>query len=220
MGLSGTERLVDVACGPALLAIGFRPFVASATGVDLEAQMLAAGRAGAAEAGLTIELRHGRFEEIGESLGTMDVVTIGRALHWLPRKTTLAVLERLVAANGKIAICGSLTSDDAINRWAETFHRIRRAFSSDPHERRYRLRAEVWFAGSRFGKVGQVGVRLRHRVTLADLIGRALTLSTTSPAQLGRRRADFERALREGLRPYAPDGVLIEEIRAGAEIFQ
>jgi SAM-dependent methyltransferase len=220
LGLTGRERLVDAACGPAPLAIGFAPFVGSAMGVDPEPRMIASARIAAVEAGVRIELKPARFEDVADSLGNIDVVTIGRALHWLPRDSTLALLERLVAKGGWILVAGSVPSKAAINRWLKAFNTIRRAWSSDSAERRYLLRAEQWFAGSRFRKTGQVSVTLRRRVTIPDLVGRALSLSTTSPAKLGRKRADFERALREGLTPFARDGVLHEEIRAGATIFQ
>jgi hypothetical protein len=182
--------------------------------------MIADAKVAAVEAGVRIELVQARMEEIEASLGSTDLVTIGRALHWLPRQATLAVLDRLLSKNGWIAVCGSLTADASINRWADTFHRIRRAWSSDPHERRYRIRPGAWFAGSRFRKAGEIVVTHRHAVKISDLIGRALSLSTSSPAVLGHRRRDFEKALREGLDPFANGGVLREEIIARATIFQ
>jgi len=220
LGLTGRERLVDAACGPAPLAIGFAPFVGTVVGVDPEAKMIADAKVAAAEAGVTIDLKQARFEEAGESLGSVDVVTIGRALHWLPRERTLALLDQAVVAGGWILVGGALTSKAAVNRWSKTFYRTVWEWSPELTSRRYLLRAERWFAGSRFRKVGDVAVTLRRRVTVEDLIGRALSLSTSSPARLGRRRADFERALREGLKPFAPDGALLEEIKAGVTIFQ
>lgn len=220
LGLTGRERLVDAACGPAPLAIGFAPFVGHCVGVDPEPNMIAAAKIAAAEAGVAIELLQGRMEDVGGRLGSTDVVTIGRALHWLPRRATLAVLDRVVARNGWIVTCGSLTSEASINRWAGTFHEIRRAWSSDPYERRYRIRPQAWFAGSRFRKAGEIAVTYRHAVKISDLIGRALSLSTTSPTVLGHRRRAFEKALREGLEPFANGRVVREEVIARATIFQ
>jgi len=220
LGLTGRERLVDAACGPAPLAIGFAPFVASALGVDPEPNMLAAAQVAAGHAGVRIELLQARMEEAGHRLDGADVVTIGRALHWLPHDRTLAILERLVTKNGWIVICGSLSAETSINRWRDAFHQIRRSWSSDPHERRYRIRPEAWFSGSRFRKAGQIAVPYRHAVKISDLIGRALSLSTTSPAVLGRRRPDFVKALRQALEPFENSGVLREEIVARAVLFR
>jgi SAM-dependent methyltransferase len=36
IGLRGDETLLDVGCGPGMLAIGFAPFVGSCTGLDPE----------------------------------------------------------------------------------------------------------------------------------------------------------------------------------------
>lgn len=220
LGLTGRERLVDAGCGPAPLAIGFAPFVGNCVGVDPEPKMIAEAKAAAGEAGVRIELLQARMENIGESLGSVDLVTIGRALHWLPRDETLAVLDRVLAKNGWIAVCWSITSEATINRWAREFHRIQQPWSSDPHGRRYRLRPETWFDGSRFRKAGEIVVTQRRAVRIGDLIGRALSRSTTSPAVLGNRRPEFERALREGLAAFAIGGVLREEIIARAIIFQ
>jgi SAM-dependent methyltransferase len=63
IGLRGNETLLDVGCGPGMLAIGFAPFVGSCTGLDPEPGMLAAARSAAAEAGSVLSLIDGRIEE-------------------------------------------------------------------------------------------------------------------------------------------------------------
>jgi hypothetical protein len=57
-------------------------------------------------------------------------------------------------------------------------------------------------------------------VTIPDLIGRALSLSTTSPAVLGERRLAFEEALREALEPVSVGGIFDEEVTAVATILR
>jgi len=44
IGLRGDESLLDIGCGPGLLAIGFALFVEHCTGIDPEAAMIAARR--------------------------------------------------------------------------------------------------------------------------------------------------------------------------------
>ena len=64
IGLHGTETLLDVGCGPGLLAIGFAPYVEHCTsGIDPEAAMVAAAKSAAAEAGVALRLTQGRIEE-------------------------------------------------------------------------------------------------------------------------------------------------------------
>jgi ubiquinone/menaquinone biosynthesis C-methylase UbiE len=105
IGLRGVETLLDVGCGPGMLAMGFAPFVGSCTGLDPEPLMIAAAQDAAVEAGVALSLIGGRIEEF-PTTQTYDVVTIGRALHWLERTPALAVLERILAPDsGRILIC-------------------------------------------------------------------------------------------------------------------
>ena len=60
-------------------------------------------------------MRNGRAEDLGADLGPFDLVTIGRALHWMEREPTLAALERILAPGGHILICGS--SSGKANPW-------------------------------------------------------------------------------------------------------
>jgi len=219
-GLQGAERLIDIGCGPASLAIGFAPYVRSCVGVDVETEMLEAARVEAARAGVHVHLIQARIEDLPADIGLFEAVTIGRALHWFDREEAVAVLERIVDANGWIAICGTRADSAASQGEIGRFDDIRRAWSADSDEGRYRIDIEDWFLGSRFRKVEQIEVTETHEVTIPDLIGRALSLSTTSPEVLGDRRPAFEAAMREGLEPLSVSGVFDEQITAIATILR
>jgi SAM-dependent methyltransferase len=219
-GLQGTERLLDIGCGPGSLAIGFAPYVKFSVGVDVETEMLEAARLESARAGVHVDLIQARIEDLPVDIGLFHVVTIGRALHWFNREAALAVLERIVDANGWIAICGTRAHSAASQGWNGKFHDIRRAWSSDPDESCYHISLEDWFGGSRFRKVSNIQVTEIHRVTPSDLVGRALSMSTTSPEILGDRRAAFEKAMTEALEPLSIGGVFEEEVTAIATILR
>lgn len=219
-GLEGHERLIDIGCGPGSLAVGFAPFVRSCVGVDVETEMLEAARVEAARAGVHVDLIQARIEELPADIGVFQAVTIGRALHWFDRDETLAVLERMVAENGWIAICGTKAFGAAIHGFNGKFHEIRRAWSSDPEEARYHIDFAEWFRGSRFHKAEDIEVTQTHQVTIPDLIGRALSMSTTSPEVLGERRPAFEAAMREALEPLSTGGIFDERITAVAMILR
>jgi SAM-dependent methyltransferase len=219
-GLQGAEKLIDIGCGPGSLAIGFAPYVKSCVGVDVETEMLEAARVEATRAGVHLDLIQARIEELPPDIGLFQAVTIGRALHWFAREEAVAVLERIVDANGWIAICGTRAHSAVSQGWTGRFHDIRRAWSSDPDETRYRINLEDWFGGSRFRKVEEVEVTETHQVTIPDLIGRALSLSTTSPEVLGDRLPAFEAAMREGLEPLSASGVFDEQVTAIATILR
>ncbi len=218
--LQGTERLIDIGCGPGSLAIGFAPYIESCVGVDVETEMLAAARVEAARAGVHVELIQARIEDLPADIGVFQAVTIGRALHWFDREAAVAVLERIVDANGWIGICGTRAHSAAAQGYTGKFHEIRRAWSSNPDESCYRINLDDWFRGSRFRKVEQIEVTETHPVTIPDLIGRALSLSTTSPEVLGDHRPAFESAMREALEPLSDGGAFDEQVTAIATILR
>jgi SAM-dependent methyltransferase len=220
VGLQGNERLIDIGCGPGSLAVGFARFVGSSVGVDVETEMLAAARVEAARAGVHVDWMQARIEDLPTGIGVFQAVTIGRALHWFDRDETLAVLERIVAEDGWIAICGAKAFGAAIHGFNGKFHDIRRAWSSNPDESCYHIDFAEWFRGSRFRKTEDVEVTETHQVTIPDLIGRALSMSTTSPEALGDRRPAFEAAMREALEPLSAGGIFDEQITASAMILR
>ncbi len=130
---------------------------------------------------------------------------------------TLRVLDRVVAADGLIISCGSKAE---ANRWLKAYEEVRSAWESEGDGRRYHIDYEAWFAGSRFRVVDEITVRHCHRVTITDLIGRALSKSNTSPEVLGERRQAFEVAVTEVLGPFAVNGFLDEEIVSVATVMR
>ena len=84
------HRLIDLGTGPGLLALGFAPYVGRIVGVDPEPAMLAAANRAAERAAQTFTLIAGKAEDLPDEVGRFDVVTIGRALHWMDREATLA----------------------------------------------------------------------------------------------------------------------------------
>ena len=93
--LRSDHALIDLGTGPGLLALGFAPYVGRIVGVDPEPAMIAAARTAAARVSRTLTLIEGKAEELPTDLGSFDVITVGRALHWMDRDATLALFERL-----------------------------------------------------------------------------------------------------------------------------
>jgi SAM-dependent methyltransferase len=218
LGLTRETRLLDVGCGPGNLVIGFAPFVGRCTAIDVEPGMLRAATQAAAQVAMNVEFRQTAVQDLAAE-DSYDFVTIGRALHWLPREETLAVFEQVVAPGGSIATCGSTGGDLPGNKWMPAYKRVRSAWSTDPSESRYKIDMDQWFAPSRFRKAAEIRVPYKHRVTIEDLIRRALSYSTSSPAVVGERRPQFEDELRAALEPFAQDGAMDEELTVIATVF-
>jgi SAM-dependent methyltransferase len=220
IGLRGVETLfLDVGCGPGMLAIGFAPFVGRCTGLDPELGMIAAAKSAAAEAGVPLSLIHGRIEEFPITQ-TYDVITIGRALHWLERTPTLAVLERiLVPDSGRILICRASSIETPETPWVKPYRKVRSAWALKSVEKQHRIHPSEWFAGSCFSAMGEISVAERRQVSVADLIGRALSRSNTSPEVVAGGQEQFKKEIEAVLKPFVRDGVLEEQIVARASIF-
>src|SRR5215475_3979812 len=97
LALSRQQSLIDLGTGPGLLALGFAAYAGRVVGVDPEPNMLAAARAAAARAGVDVTFVEGRAEDLPDTVGGFDVVTIGRALHWMDSGELGPLFARLVA---------------------------------------------------------------------------------------------------------------------------
>jgi SAM-dependent methyltransferase len=222
--LSRQRTLIDLGTGPGLLALGFAPFVAGTTGVDPEPKMLAAAQQAAARAEIDIRLIKARVEDLPPDIGAFDVVTIGRALHWMDREATLRVLARLVARDGAIAVCASFSARDDRNAWLHDYNAVRRVWSNDTlwaeagsGERTHRDPG-AFFAGSAFHLAEVVKVETRHEISARDLARRVLTFSSSSPEAVGENVEAMLRDVTQRLMPYSRDGFITEVVASTAQI--
>jgi ubiquinone/menaquinone biosynthesis C-methylase UbiE len=216
--LEGGEALIDLGTGPGVLALGFSPYVGRILGVDPEPAMVAEARRLSAEAKIVLPVIEGRAEDLPADLGPFDLMTIGRALHWMDRKATLDAFDRLLAPAGRILICGSRAVPGDANPWRAAFDGVMRAWG-DGRDRGHRRVYEHWFDGTRFGRMAEIKIDHRQAITPEDLVERALTRSTTSRTVLGSRIDAFRADLRAALEPFFPNSTGAEIVEAKALVF-
>ncbi|MBR0737972.1 class I SAM-dependent methyltransferase [Bradyrhizobium liaoningense] len=224
LGLTKDSSLIDLGTGPGLLALGFGPYVGRVVGVDPEPAMSEAAQQAASGAGRHITLIEGKAETLPRDIGTFDIVTIGRALHWMDREATLARLEELVACDGTILICASFSVADGRNPWLDGYNEIRRRWSpaklweeAGKGTRTHRD-LSAFFGGSSFQPTELITVETSHLVGLWDLAKRMLTYSSSSPEALGDNVEVALRDVESHLASFHHDGAIAETIVSTAQI--
>jgi SAM-dependent methyltransferase len=216
VGLDGSQRLLDVGAGPGILAIGFASYCREAVGVDPEPGMVEAAHAAAQTAGAAVTFIEGRFEDAAAKLGAFDIVTIGRAIHWLDPEPARAALERALATRGRVLVCGATSVKDGRNPWLETFNAVRDRWKGDRPSRDHR----TFFASGDFTRAGTIRVEGTHAVSVERLLERVLSMSTSSSERLGDEVPAMKSAMREALAPFASNGMIKDIVEARAEVFE
>jgi ubiquinone/menaquinone biosynthesis C-methylase UbiE len=217
LGFSRRHALIDLGTGPGLLALGFAPFVGRIVGVDPEPAMLAAARQAAARQAQDFTLIEGKAEALPDNIGQFDVVTVGRALHWMDRDAIAELFERLVKPGGAILICSSGSAADNSNQWLDEYNKARR-FWSAPGSARHRESLADLLQTTRFRLIDEIIVETSHEVSVSDLAHRVLTFSTSSPEVLGSKVEAMLRDVQERLPPLSHDGRLTEFVVSTAKV--
>jgi SAM-dependent methyltransferase len=216
--LSRQHALIDLGTGPGLLALGFAPYVGRIVGVDPEPAMLQAARTAAGRAGQNLTLIEGTAETLPTDIGTFDVVTIGRALHWMERDAVAALFERLVAPGGAIVVCAARSAADGRNSWLDEYNEARRFWSGSSGGNRGLEAFQAVLQGTRFRVAESITVESSHEVTASHLAQRVLTFSTSSADVLGNKMSAMLRDVEQRLLAYSVDGALTEIVQASAHI--
>ena len=114
--MDGSERVLDLGCGPGHAALLFAPRARKVVALDPTPQMLDQGRRLAAERGLTnLSFELGTAEKIRFSDGSFDrVISRQSAHHWRDLRAALAEIDRVLSANGLFVLIDTVAPDDAV----------------------------------------------------------------------------------------------------------
>jgi SAM-dependent methyltransferase len=224
LALDKQHALIDLGTGPGLLALGFAPYVGRIVGVDPEPAMLAAAKKAAERASQPFTLIAGKAEDLPDDVGHFDVVTIGRALHWMEREPTLKRLERLVAPEGVILVCASFSARDGHNGWLDDYNTARRAWSNESlwsesgSGGRTHRDVAGFFQGTPFHAADVIRVTTSHEISVRDLARRVLTFSSSSPEVIGDRVEAMLRDVEQRLLAFSHDGRITEVVTTTAQV--
>ncbi len=75
---------------------------------------------------------------LDDSLGSFDLVTIGRAFHWMDRPRTLGILDGLLNSGGLVELFGTRHPDVPQNAWRKDFDSLLQGYAelNSDHKRR------------------------------------------------------------------------------------
>jgi hypothetical protein len=159
-----------------------------------------------------------------EGIGGFDVVTIGRALHWMDHNALGPLFARLIASDGAIVVCACFSVHDGRNSWLGDYNAARRKWSdagllldADKGAQVHRNLADV-LGPAGFGVVETIRVETTHEVSARDLAWRVLTFSSSSPAALSNRVDAMLADIEARLLPFSRDGVLTETLVSAADV--
>lgn len=207
--LIGKEDLLDLGCGAGEVMLGFAPFVATLTGLDLEQPMLEETARRAHALGRAIRLIQAKVEDAPPDLGRFDLITIGRAHWFMHNPASIARLDQWLRPDGHILVCQPVEDPDGAE-WRKVYATTRCKWAKGSHRTLTQLSIEQFFHGTKFVAEKRVTSHGQSRLELKQLIFRALGTPSTTFAVLG---ADTDRmiaALRDALAPYFRDGWIME----------
>jgi trans-aconitate methyltransferase len=93
LGLDGTGTLIDVGCGPGVLAVQLAPLFDTVIGIDPEPAMLAEASRHAAAHHVNVVWIEARAEDLANlELPAARLVIFGQSLHWTDHRRVLAVV--------------------------------------------------------------------------------------------------------------------------------
>ncbi len=218
-GLSAPHRLLDLGCGPGQLARAFAPFVAEVLGIDPEPEML---RIAQQDAPANVRWLEASSYDLSGQLGMFRLATMGRSFHWMDRADTLRRLDAIIWPDGAVVLFRDSHPDLPDNAWREPYRALIDGYGGG--DRPGRMRGPGWvphtaiLLDSAFSELEEISAIERRTVTTDILVERALSMSSTSRAKLGDRADALAGAIRDLMRPIAPDGRLTEVVATTALI--
>jgi ubiquinone/menaquinone biosynthesis C-methylase UbiE len=112
--VTADDTVLDVACGPGIVAAAFAREARHVTGIDLTPEMIELARARCADAGLgNVSFDVGDGERLPYDDASFSLVVCRYALHHMPDPAgVIAEIARVCAPGGRVAIADMIVGDD------------------------------------------------------------------------------------------------------------
>jgi SAM-dependent methyltransferase len=223
-GLDGTGRLLDVGCGPGVLAVQLGPCVSDVVGLDPDTDMLAEADRHARENGVTnVNWVQGLAEQIPDlGLGRFRLVTFGQSFHRTDRERVAEAVYDLLEEGGSIAMVAHTVEGrpeppgpgypriphDEILSLIDSYLGPRRR-SGQGYTPPSTDRWEAALSRTRFGQSREVFAPGRPDIVqdVDGVLANYLSMSYAAPHLFGDRLEDFERDSRQLLTERSDSGL-------------
>jgi SAM-dependent methyltransferase len=221
VGLGPEARVLDLGCGPGILAGAFASLAHAVVAMDPEPEMLRIAEHTFTARNITY--RQGGSEDLPGNLGRFRLVTMGRSFHWMNRAETLRRLDRMVAPDGAVVLFDARDAMRPSGAWEERYAALVRSYRGSD-EAYPRQRSPEWLGhefillDSAFSWVEAISVFEPLEVTAAMLIDRALSRSSSAPERLGAGVERLARDIEALVAAVSPDGRLHEVVVSTALI--
>lgn len=230
LGLTGTERLLDLGCGPGSLTLLLAPRVGQILGVDADPDMLRVGEKRARELGIAnVTWRHAYAEDL-EMGADVDVLSLAQSFHWMNRDLVAKRLRGWLAPSGSVVHVGATTHEGTgadgleypappralIQQLVEAFlGPDRRAGMTIVLGGQTAAGEEVAFAEAGFAGPHTIPVPGGDVVTRSakQVLASVLSLSSSTPALFGEQLAAFVHQVELLLKATSPSGLFSEQLR-------
>ena len=231
--LDGGGRLLDVGCGPGIVALALAPHFAEVVGLDPDEDMLAEARRQAARRGIAnARWVAGRAEDLPAGLGRFRAVVFANSFHWTDRDRVAATVLEMLEPGGAFVHLSDLKDSagqsvpqplppsaahpaapyaqirNLVQEYLEPARRVsRRTLADGTLEREAVVLARAGFESFERHVVpaGQVIER-----STDDVVAWVFSMSSSAPHLFGDRLPDFERDLRTLLQGASSDNRFAE----------
>jgi len=226
LGLDGRGRLLDVGCGPGIVALRLAHLFEEVVGLDADAEMLAAAARRATEHRIgNARWVHARAEHLPAGLGTFRVATFAASFHWMERERVAAAVFAIIEPGGAFVQVGVERANDPDTLPypqppREAIDDLRRHYLGSVRRAgqgvlRYGTPdgEDAVVRGAGFGPIETVWVPGREVLvrTADDVIAGELSMSGSAPHLFGDRLSAFEADLRALLVEASPAGLFAEQ---------
>jgi SAM-dependent methyltransferase len=212
LGLDGTGRLLDVGCGPGIVAELLAHLVAEVVGVDPDPGMIAEAERAGIPRSTWVQLR---AEELPAGLGRFRVITFGASFHWMDRPRVAAIVRDMLNPGGAVVQVGTwnvLPLPDVVEelriRYLGADRRAGQSVRNTSPDGE-----DAVFQAAGFPPMEEHVVPDGREVerTVDDAVANVLSSSGTAPHLFGDRLDAFVVDLRAALEPHAPFKVRLRD---------